>query len=155
MILATAAFLLAAEVLQNPADVPMTVTVELRVVTSPVVPGREIVVEGTVANPTDIPVSGCIASQRLFRVEGAAETVRVPLTDRERGRCRSEGNFSLEPGRHWHWYETIPALEGIGAGPGKVVLSLAVYQWRQKIQDEKLDVRWEIVREAPFTAAAP
>lgn len=156
MILATAAFLLASDVLLNPADVPMTVTVELRVVTSPVVPGQQIVVEGTVTNPTDTPVSGCIASQRLFRVEGLAETVRVPLTDRERGRCRSEGNFSLDPGRHWHWYETIPGLEGIGDGPGKVVASLALYQWRRRIGDkQKSDVRWEIVREAPFNAPAP
>lgn len=155
MILATAAFLLAADVLLNPADVPMTVTVELRVVTNPVVPGKEIVVEGTVSNPTDAPVSGCIASQRLFRLEGSAETVRVPLTDRERGRCRSEGNFSLEPGKHWHWQETLPPLEGIGDGPGKVVASLAVYQWRRRIDEgKKTDVRWEIVREAPFNAPA-
>ena len=156
MILATAAFLLAADVLLNPSDVPMTVTVELRVVTNPVAPGKEIVVEGTVTNPTDAPVSGCIASQRLFRLEGSAETVRVPLTDRERGRCRSRGSFSLEPGKRWHWEETIPALEGIGDGPGKVVASLGVYQWRRRIDDKrKSDVRWEIVREAPFNAPAP
>lgn len=155
MLLATAAFLLASDLLVNPPDVPMTVTVTLRVKTKPVVPGREMILEGTVVNPTDTPVAGCIGAQRLVRVEGSGETQRVPLTDREQDRCRTRGAFSLEPKKKFRWEETVPVGE-IGDGPGKVIVNLAIYQWRRRLDDDrKRDVRWEIVREAPFTAAAP
>ena len=155
MMLATAAFVLAAELLVNPADLPMSVTVELRVITEPVVPGRDFEIEGIVVNPTDTPFAGCISSARLFRVEGAKETERIPLTDKETGRCRQRGGFSLEPGRKFRWTETIPAGATIGEGPGKVVASFSVYQWRRRLDDgRRRDIRWEVVREAAFTAAA-
>jgi hypothetical protein len=155
MISAIAAFLLAADTLANPAGFAMAVTVEMRVVTNPVEPGRDFEVEGTVGNPTDEQISGCIGASRLFRVEGSKETVRVPLADREAGRCRTGGTFSLDPGRHFHWRETLPAGETIGDGPGKLVGSFAVHEWRRSsAAEEEVDVRWEIVREAPFTAAS-
>lgn len=155
MVLASAAVLLAAELLVNPADIPMTVTVELRVLGQPVVPGEEFEIEGVVVNPTDTPVSGCIGSARLFRVEGSKETERIPFTDKATGRCRQRGGFSLEPGKTFRWTETIPAGAGIGEGPGRVLGSFSVYQWRRRLDDgKKRDVRWEVRREAPFTAAA-
>ena len=154
MIFAATAFLLAADLLMNPVGIPMMVTVELRVKTRSVLPGGELEIEGTVTNPTDTPVSGCIGAALLLRVEGSAETVRVPLADRNAGRCRTRGDFSLEPGRRSRWTATIPVPDEIGEGPGKVVANLAVYEWRRKIEGKKRDVRWEIVREAPFTAAS-
>ncbi|HEX6850686.1 MAG TPA: hypothetical protein VF139_04705 [Candidatus Polarisedimenticolaceae bacterium] len=155
MLLASTAALLAAELLLNPAELPMTVTVELRVVAQPVVPGRDFEVEGTVTNPTDTPVAGCISSTRIFRVEGSAESEQVTLADPDVGRCRPRGGFSLEPGRTFRWKETLPAGATIGEGPGKVVASFALYQWRRRLDDgKKRDIRWDLRREAPFTAGA-
>lgn len=156
MILASAAALLAAELLVNPADIPMTVTVELRVLDQPVVLGGNFEIEGIVVNPTDTPVSGCIGSARLFRIEGAKETERIPFSDKETGRCRQRGGFSLEPGKKFRWTETLPAGTALGEGSGRILGSFAVYQWRRRLDDgRKRDIRWEISREASFTAAAP